>query len=34
MMAAAEVLDFTLPFSVQTPQWANYEPLTLPTTSG
>ena len=29
MMAAAQVLDFTLPFSVQTPQWANYEPLTV-----
>ena len=29
MMASAEVLDFTLPFSVQTPQWANYEPLTV-----
>ena len=29
MMASADVLDFTLPFSVQTPQWANYEPLTV-----
>jgi arylformamidase len=28
-MAQADVLDMTLPFSVQTPQWANYEPLTL-----
>jgi kynurenine formamidase len=23
------MLDFTLPFSTQTPQWANYEPLTV-----
>lgn len=29
MMDSAEMLDFTLPFSVQTPQWANYEPLTV-----
>ena len=29
MMSEAEVLDFTLPFSVQTPQWANYEPLVV-----
>jgi kynurenine formamidase len=28
-MAQAEMLDLTLPFSVQTPQWANYEPLSL-----
>ncbi|MCB8961424.1 MAG: cyclase family protein [Ardenticatenales bacterium] len=24
-----QMMDLTLPFSVQTPQWANYEPLTL-----
>ncbi len=24
-----EMLDLTLPFSVQTPQWANYEPLSI-----
>ncbi|MBZ0115068.1 MAG: cyclase family protein [Thermoanaerobaculia bacterium] len=24
-----DMLDLTLPFSVQTPQWANYEPLSL-----
>lgn len=24
-----ELLDLTLPFSVQTPQWANYEPLSI-----
>jgi kynurenine formamidase len=29
MMGSAEMLDFTLPFSTQTPQWANYEPLTV-----
>jgi kynurenine formamidase len=29
MMGSAEMLDLTLPFSVQTPQWANYEPLTV-----
>ena len=29
IMASAEMLDLTLPFSVQTPQWANYEPLTV-----
>jgi len=29
MMASADMLDLSLPFSVQTPQWANYEPLTL-----
>jgi len=28
-MADTEMLDLTLPFSVQTPQWANYEPLSL-----
>jgi len=28
-MAQAEMLDLTLPFSVQTPQWANYEPLSV-----
>ncbi len=28
-MAAAEMLDLTIPFSVQTPQWANYIPLTV-----
>ena len=28
-MAGAEMLDLTLPFSVQTPQWANYVPLTI-----
>ena len=28
-MADTETLDLTLPFSVQTPQWANYEPLSL-----
>ena len=28
-MASAEMLDLTLPFSVQTPQWANYEPLEI-----
>jgi len=28
-MHTAEVLDMTLPFSVQTPQWANYEPLSI-----
>ena len=26
---AARTLDLTLPFSVQTPQWANYEPLSV-----
>jgi arylformamidase len=29
MMGAAEMLDMTIPFSVQTPQWANYIPLTV-----
>jgi len=29
MMGSAEVLDMTIPFSVQTPQWANYIPLTV-----
>ena len=29
VMSAAEMLDLTLPFSVQTPQWANYEPLSV-----
>jgi len=28
-MASAEMLDMTIPFSVQTPQWANYVPLTV-----
>ena len=28
-MAQVEMLDLTLPFSVQTPQWANYEPLSV-----
>lgn len=28
-MADIEMLDMTLPFSVQTPQWANYEPLSV-----
>ncbi len=28
-MAGVEMLDLTLPFSVQTPQWANYEPLSI-----
>ncbi len=28
-MAHTEMLDLTLPFSVQTPQWANYEPLSI-----
>lgn len=28
-MNSMEMLDMTLPFSVQTPQWANYEPLTV-----
>jgi len=28
-MASADTLDLTVPFSVQTPQWANYEPLTV-----
>ena len=28
-MRSATMLDLTLPFSVQTPQWANYEPLTV-----
>jgi kynurenine formamidase len=28
-MAQVNMLDMTLPFSVQTPQWANYEPLTV-----
>jgi kynurenine formamidase len=28
-MESAETLDMTLPFSVQTPQWANYEPLSV-----
>jgi kynurenine formamidase len=28
-LAAIEKLDMTLPFSVQTPQWANYEPLSI-----
>jgi kynurenine formamidase len=29
VMRSAEMLDLTLPFSVQTPQWANYVPLTV-----
>jgi kynurenine formamidase len=29
IMDSAEILDMTLPFSVQTPQWANYEPLSV-----
>jgi len=28
-MNDAEVLDMTLPFSVQCPQWANYEPMSV-----
>ena len=28
-LSSAELLDMTLPFSVQTPQWANYEPLSI-----
>jgi len=28
-MDGVEMLDMTLPFSVQTPQWANYEPLSV-----
>jgi len=28
-MRSLDVLDLTLPFSVQTPQWANYEPLSV-----
>jgi arylformamidase len=28
-MRSLETLDMTLPFSVQTPQWANYEPLSV-----
>ena len=28
-MAQVNMLDMTLPFSVQTPQWANYVPLTV-----
>ncbi len=28
-MSQIDMLDMTLPFSVQTPQWANYEPLTV-----
>jgi arylformamidase len=29
VMEAAEMFDMTIPFSVQTPQWANYIPLTV-----
>jgi kynurenine formamidase len=29
LMSGTEMLDMTLPFSVQTPQWANYEPLSV-----
>lgn len=28
-MHEVQMLDMTLPFSVQTPQWANYEPLSI-----
>jgi arylformamidase len=28
-MGSAEMLDFSIPFSIQTPQWANYVPLTV-----
>lgn len=28
-MNGVQMLDMTLPFSVQTPQWANYEPLSI-----
>ena len=28
-IGAMQMLDMTLPFSVQTPQWANYEPLSI-----
>ena len=28
-MRSLEMVDMTLPFSVQTPQWANYEPLSV-----
>ncbi len=28
-LAEIDLLDMTLPFSVQTPQWANYEPLSI-----
>ncbi|MCA9931740.1 MAG: cyclase family protein, partial [Anaerolineales bacterium] len=28
-MRETQMLDLTLPFSVQTPQWANYEPLSV-----
>jgi kynurenine formamidase len=29
IMDSAQMLDLTIPFSVQTPQWANYVPLTV-----
>ena len=29
IMTSAKMLDLTIPFSVQTPQWANYVPLTV-----
>lgn len=29
IMNSAKMLDMTIPFSVQTPQWANYEPLSV-----
>ncbi len=29
IMASADMLDLTIPFSVRTPQWANYVPLTV-----
>lgn len=28
-METTDIFDMTLPFSVQTPQWANYEPLSI-----
>jgi len=29
IMESAQMLDLTIPFSIQTPQWANYVPLTV-----
>jgi arylformamidase len=29
IMGSAEMLDLTIPFSIQVPQWANYVPLTV-----
>ncbi len=29
LMRSVRMLDLTVPFSVQTPQWANYEPLSI-----